>query len=474
MGGLGSSIYPAQAGYFVCGVAMSRVGYEVIETVRAVLDTHAVRGCNVCIALSGGLDSVVLLHAMLVLAPSRGIKLKAIHVDHGLHESASQWAEFCRDICDKQGVPLSVECVTVVRDSGLGTEAAARNARYAAFAKVEADFLALAHHRDDQVETFLLQLLRGAGATGLSAMPVQRSLRDGGPRLLRPLLGVTRLQVASFAVAHKLNWIDDISNAELAYDRNFVRHAVLPVIEKRFPAYRKTFARASRNLAEAAELASILGQRDLAEVRTGEGVQLNKMRSWPEARALNLLRIWIRELGYQAPRRSRLSEALRQAFEARQDAGVQVDFGSFSLRRYRDCLFVVGQIRFPEDWRAVWRGESEMMLPQGLGRLLFRRSSGSGISVKALQGQEVSVAFRAGGECLALAANRPHRELRKLFQEAGVAPWQRDCTPLVFCGRRLAFVPGLGVGAEWQAGSGEESWEIDWVEGSVVELSDRG
>ncbi|UCH49106.1 MAG: tRNA lysidine(34) synthetase TilS [Betaproteobacteria bacterium] len=429
-----------------------------------VLDAHGVRRCSVCVGLSGGLDSVVLLQAMTRLANSFELDVRAVHVNHGLQPVAADWARFCHDLCSNLGVPLTVEKVVVARDSGLGIEAAARAERYAVFARVKTQFLALAHHQDDQVETFLLQLLRGAGAKGLSAMPVERSIGDGGPRLLRPLLTLTRSELADFAAANGLEWIEDASNADLELDRNYLRHSVLPVIERRFPAYRSTLSRVSRNLAEAAELAEILGQQDLEQARVGEALLVDTLRSWPAARALNALRSLVSALDCAVPHRAVLTEALRQAFEARQDARVQVDFGESSLRRYRGALFVVKNVPVPLAWRAVWTGESQLALPSGLGQLRFRRSTGSGLSAAALRGNKVSIAFRSGGERMALADKRPHRELKKHYQEAGVAPWLRERTPLVYCGRELVFVPGLGAAAEFQARDDEESWEIEWAQ----------
>ncbi len=437
---------------------------ELIAAAREVLETYGTRRASVSVGLSGGLDSVVLLHAMTTLASEFELEVSAVHVNHGLQAGASDWVRFCRELCRHLGVPLAVQEVAVVRDSGLGIEAAARAARYAVFATVDADFLALAHHQDDQVETLLLQLLRGAGAKGLSAMPIERELGDGGPRLLRPLLTLTRAELTQFAAANGLRWIEDASNADPAFDRNFLRHRVLPLIEQRFPAYRSTLSRASRNLAEAAELAAILGQRDLEQARIGDGLLLDRLRSWPVARALNALRCLLSASGYAAPRRSVLSEALRQALEARRDAKVRVDFGDCSLRRYRGGLFIVKNVPVPLDWQAVWTGQNRLVLPAGLGELRFHASTGSGLSADALRGGEVRIAFRSGGECMALADKRPHRELKKHYQEAGVAPWLRERTPLVYCGRRLVFVPGLGAAAEFQARNGEQSWQIEWAQ----------
>lgn len=437
---------------------------EFLATVREALDSHGVKQCSACVALSGGLDSVVLLETMCALAPILELEVSALHVDHGLHEDAARWAQFCEQRCAALGVPLTIERVTVARNSGMGIEAAARQLRYAAFAKVRADYIALAHHLDDQVETFLLQLLRGAGARGLSAMPFQRSLGPGAPVLLRPLLALTRAQLAGFADAQGLDWVEDASNAELAFERNFLRHELLPMIEQRFPAYRTTLSRARRNLAEAAELNDILGAQDVAALRVDGGLALDALASWPVSRSLNAVRCLLREYGCPMPARGRLREALRQAFGARGDSQVQVDVGEFSLRRYRGALYVVRNVELPRGWQICWRGESELALPPGLGLMRFEPAVGQGLSAKQLRDQRVSIRLRSGGERMALAGNRPHRDLGKLYQQAGIAPWLRQRTPLLFGGQHLAFVPGLGVAAEFQAGPGEQSWDVRWVQ----------
>ena len=438
---------------------------EVVASARQVLEAQGLHGRSVCVGLSGGLDSVVLLHVLVALREAFALRISAIHVDHGLHPNAGKWAEFCVRLCETLAVPLKVERVTVPRESGLGIEAAARAQRYAVFEKMPADILLLAHHLDDQAETLLLQLLRGAGAPGLSAMPVERALGAGGPQLVRPFLMLQRAQLEAFALANALDWIDDDSNQELVYDRNYLRHTVLPLIEKRFPAYRSTLSRSGRNLADAAGLAAVLGEQDLAALRVGDAIALDKARDWPVYRVLNVLRALFRHLGQKAPRRAVLVEAVRQAFEAGPQTQVRVDFGALSLRRYRGHLHVVKNLCVPGNWRAQWRGEPTMTLPPGLGELRFEQTQGAGFSMSKLHGGMVNETFRTGGERMALGPGRPHRNLRNLFQDAGVPSWLRERTPLLFCGERLLFVPGLGAAAEFQAGPDEASCHVEWANG---------
>jgi tRNA(Ile)-lysidine synthase len=221
-------------------------------------------GGRLLVGLSGGVDSVVLLDLLRRLSKRLGLELAALHVNHQINPAAGRWAAFCRAFCRRHGVALTVVRVKVPRRSSL--EAAARAARYRAFAAQPSDFIVLAHNLDDQAETVFLQLLRGAGVKGLSAMPVVRN------SILRPLLEVPRSEIEAYARQRKLKWIEDDSNADLGFDRNFLRHRVLPVIAQRYPSYRKTLARASRNLAEAAQLLDELAAADATLTTTGLGI----------------------------------------------------------------------------------------------------------------------------------------------------------------------------------------------------------
>jgi len=407
------------------------------------------RRCSV--GFSGGLDSTVLLHLLANLRAELGFGLSAVHVHHGLSPQADAWAEHCRRFCAGLDVPLQVERVAVNR-AGLGLEAAARKARYRVFAGLAADALALAHQRDDQAETVLLQLLRGAAVKGLAAMPAERAL--GPIKLLRPLLDVARSEIEAYARAQGLAWVDDESNADAAMRRNAARHHLMPVLQDLFPGAAVTLAQAAAQFAESAALLDALARLDGAIAP--EGLPIARLAELDAARARNLLRHYL-ELHGIPIRRDRLHEALAQMLEARADAQPAVDFGAASLRRFQGRVVLVKNPPLPDVQTWHWRGEAELDLGAA-GGLRFTPATGCGVR---LSGQ-VAVALRKGGEKLGPAALRPARTLKNLLREAGVPPWLRERLPLVYVDGRLAWAAEIGADWAFQAGPDEAGWLISW------------
>ncbi len=443
---------------------------ELVQTVNGTLDAHGVRGKRVAIGLSGGMDSVALLDVLHELHASRELSLSAIHVNHQLSPHAGEWEAFCRSLCAARGIALTVQRVQV-KPGGSGVEAAARELRYGAFASIDADFVALAHHLDDQVETFLLQLLRGAGPKGLAGMPVvrsQESAKDGSamsPLILRPLLEHRRSRIEAYAIARKLEWVEDESNADSRYDRNFLRNELLGQLDARFPGYRETLARAARNLADHALLAEELARIDAQSLDRGV-VSADRLRQLSNARALNLLRQLFSDRGLQMPPRVRLEEALRQCREAGRDAEIQVEFGDTGLRCYRDRVELVeNSPDMPANWQSRWDGSHELILPDGLGVLRSRAVVGEGIARRHFEIRAATVRGRSGGERMQPGENRPWRALKSLLQEHAIPPWERSRMPLVFFGEQLAWVPGIGVAAEFRADAGEPGIAPEWEPG---------
>jgi tRNA(Ile)-lysidine synthase len=450
----------------------------LLERVSAVLGRHVRRGDRLVAGLSGGIDSVVMLDLLRRAAAKMRFELAALHVNHQINPAAAKWARFCGAYCRQLGIGLTVVKVNVPRESSL--EAAARNARYAAFARLHADFVALAHNLDDQAETVLLQLLRGAGVKGVSAMPelrkdeggrmkakgkpVEESLHPSSfslhPSILRPLLDITRAEIEAYARARKLRWVEDDSNADTGFDRNFLRHRLLPVIAERYPAYRKTLARASRNFAEAALLLDELARLDTPD--TAPHLKIADLRALTTARAKNALRYFLATHGVTMPNEARLAECVRQAQEPRA-TGIAIDLGAHELRRFGSELRVVRKTPVPAaDFSRQWQGEARLALPEFGATLLMKKSRGSGLSLAKLQTAPVTVRLRTGGERLRPDAKRPRRSLKNLLQEARLPPWLRARLPLLYCGDTLVYVPGIGIDTAFGAQSGEPAVEPQW------------
>jgi len=298
--------------------------------VGAFLASRLAPAERLCVGLSGGCDSVVLVHLMHQLG--FGERLCAVHVHHGLSPHADAWSQFCVDYCARLGVPLRVARVDVDRQSRLGLEAAARAARYAILAESAADVLLLAHHQDDLAETLLFNLLRGAGVAGAAGMPAERRL--GARRLLRPLLACRRAELEAYARDHDLAWIDDESNDDTRYSRNFLRHEVLPVVRQRFPAAGNSLAQAAQHFGEAdALLAEVAGDdwRAVCE-GTAEAPSINLLRRLSLPRLKNLLRYRLRQLGWRAPGAGRLEEFARQIMTAGPDRHPELQLADGLLR----------------------------------------------------------------------------------------------------------------------------------------------
>ena len=272
------------------------------------LATHLTGSESLCVGLSGGCDSVVLLHTLSQLGSAHPVS--AVHVHHGLSPNADCWASFCRDYCVRLNIPLLIQDVDVELGQGDGLENAARRARYGVFSGVEADCLVLAQHRGDQAETVLFNLLRGAGVMGAAAMPQTRCF--AGKPLLRPLLDVSRAEIEAYALSHQLEWIEDESNQDTSLSRNYLRHQIFPPLLERFPSAESSLAQAAANFSEAAGLLDELAEQDWSLAKDGETARLIVLRQLSSPRLKNILRYRLRQLGWRMPSATRLDEYVRQ------------------------------------------------------------------------------------------------------------------------------------------------------------------
>jgi len=375
-------------------------------------------------------------------------RLRALHIDHGLNPHSRAWARACAQSARALHVPFASRRLSLTRVRGQSLEAQARAGRYALLAQAlrPDERLLTAHHLEDQVETLLLQLLRGAGLKGVAAMPEMRALPGSAVRVFRPFLGVARERLRAHAIARGLAWVEDESNASLAMDRNYLRHEIAPRLDARFAGWREAAARFARHAAGADALLDELARADGVSGAAGEGMPIDA--ALPAARRANALRAFLAARGLAMPGAARLAEMARQLYDARADARVRIEHDGATLVRHRGVVHVAARLSADrEPWRVAWRGESDLDLGPGRGRVSFEPSTGAGLAAPRAAG-EWHFATRRGGERLRLAAGGRTRTLKNLLQEAAVPEWQRERLPLLYCGERLAWVPGIGVAAD--------------------------
>lgn len=412
---------------------------------------------------SGGVDSHVLLHR---LAKQRDgdRSLTALYVDHGLQTASAAWGEHCASVCRGLNLPFRVVKIDARPAPGESPEAAARRARYAAFAaELDAEAALLtAHHCDDQAETLLLQLLRGAGPHGLAAMPTAARLGPGW--LLRPLLKVEHGEILAYAHAHRLRWIEDASNTDTGFDRNYLRHRILPLLRERWPAANRTLARSARLCAETAAWLDEQAAADLAWVATDrpDCLSIPALQGLSEIRQRHLLRYWLRYLHLPIPDARQLHQLFRDVLTAAADRNPCVRWPGAEVRRYRNALYAMPPLPLHDPrhqfiWQADTQGWPPLQVP-GLGQLHMQKTIGAGLCAKALAGRVLMVRFRQGGERFRPAGRRHGQELKKLLQQTGIPPWQRERLPLLYQEETLLAVVGLGVAADFAAEPGEAGW----------------
>ena len=420
------------------------------------------------VAYSGGCDSHALLHSLVALRSQIPSEIKAIHINHGLSPLANEWEQHCREICEQLSVPytaIKVDASTKKSGSNkTSPEEAARHARYAEWNKLlnKDEVILLAHHQDDQAETVLLQLLRGSGVKGLAAMPAQQNFSQG--LLCRPMLGFLREEIVSYAVGQNLNWIDDPSNFDTDFDRNFLRHDVVPLLESRWPSLKKTLSRTATHAAEADQLLTELAQQDWLLVQSNNQIKISELFGLDNKRQRNVVRFWLAKVcQLSLPDTVHLQRILDEVLTAAEDANPEVIWRGGEVRRYQGLLYAQKKLVEPENnFELIWSNIQESLLVNSLGlKLLASSSVGKGLSQSKLENAAISLKFRQGGEsCRPVGRGHTH-QLKKLFQEWQVPPWQRASVPLIYVNGELAEVVGYCRCEPFAAVDGESSWRIE-------------
>lgn len=408
----------------------------------------SLRARRLCVAYSGGLDSTSLLVALAAARERRGFALRALHVDHGLHPQSPRWAARASAQARHWRVRCGVIRVRIER-AGQSLEAAAREARYRALAGAlhPGELLLTAHTQDDQLETVLLALLRGSGVRGLAAMSAVTPF--GSTQLLRPLLGVSRLQLERYARVQQLAFMHDPSNQDERLDRNFLRRRVVPQLRARWPAVASTVGRSARHLAEAQRLLERAARAALAGASDGAAMRVSALRSLSDPERRNALRYWIVTRGLPVPDHRRMGEIAGPMLEARADACPSVRWRGGELRRHGDLLLAHTGASAPAGAAPAawdWRAQPSLALPDGGALALLNDAQGE-LDLRTLP-CPLRVCYRVGGERLAHGTG--HLALKDLLQREGIVPWLRGSVPLLADGERIIAVADLWLDAAYR------------------------
>lgn len=399
------------------------------------------------LAFSGGLDSSVLLQlASQLSSHNDSFQFKAIHIHHGLQNEADLWVQHCSETATRLGIPITIRHVSALPRSGQSPEEAARDARYGAFHQLiePNDTLLTGQHLDDQAETFLLQMARGSGLAGLSSMPERSDFAKG--QLVRPLLTVSRETLKQFAEHEELSWIEDTSNQNESYERNFLRNSVLPLLKTRWPSLSASIARSAAHCAEANLIIEEQAEKHLQDLdpNNSKTLPIDRLGAFNPSVQKTIIRLWLKQNGYRMPASKLLDQILQQALGAAIDRNPKIHWPEGEIRRYRNRLYLFRPHSAPKLGDSItWDGKNDLILPEGLGTLGVLRGT-QGICAHLWSSGQISIRFQQTGEKIRLPNRSGHHLLRNLYQSTGIPPWIRACMPLIYIDDLL-----VAVGNQW-------------------------
>lgn len=417
---------------------------------RVVLDKVS-QHQELLIAYSGGIDSTVLLHALMVLRQQYlpNLKINAIYIHHGISENADNWAKHCQQQCLNWQIPCVVEKVSLLLEQG-NIEEQARNARYSAMRKhlTAGMVLCTAQHQDDQSETFLLALKRGSGPAGLSAMAEQSQLNNIS--LLRPLLTITRQQIEQYAQSYQLSWVEDESNQDDHYDRNFLRLNVLPILNNRWPHFNQMVARSASLCQEQQQLLDeLLTDTFKQMIDEQHSLAVEPLFAFSDVKRNALLRMWFKSHKISMPSRQQLENIWQTVILAKEDSNPIFLLHDKQIRRYQHRLYLLPQYQDLQSINLNWDLQQPLIFPDGLGCLSIATTDIM-TGCRLPQANEiVSVRFQAQG-VLNIVGRRGSRQIKKIWQELGIPPWRRSRTPMVFYNETLIAAVGIFITEQGQ------------------------
>ena len=409
------------------------------------------------VAFSGGLDSSVLLFGLSKLQSKYDYKIKVVHVNHQLQDLADEWVAFCHSQCSSLGLTCQIETVSIDRNSGDSLEALARHARYTVFAKLmqENSCLLTAHHSDDQFETFLLQLFRGAGPKGLSAMAKQKSFGQG--QHARPLLTLSRTQLEKYAVQNNIQYIQDPSNKESQFDRNFLRNEIIPKIKGRYQNVQKSVSRSAEHIATEHFVLDTLLNEKLQKLLVSNTLNLDKWHKLEKNIQILLLRKWISDSQFQLPSTKILQVALLQLKQAHGESKTKIAWAGVEVRAYSQRAFLLNKVDedvYKSTAGSLIKNSQKFELSENYGSLSF--------NIEGQDSLHLRLEFRSGGEKLRLPKHKHHISLKQLYQKNRVLPWMRSRIPLLFEGKELVAIGDLWLNADWLDKQKLPNFSVNW------------
>ncbi|OEE75928.1 tRNA lysidine(34) synthetase TilS [Vibrio genomosp. F6 str. FF-238] len=458
---------------------------SMFDTFTQSINQYRQSESKIILGLSGGMDSRVMLDLLAQFQrDNRDVECLAVHVHHGLSEHADEWAKKCVTWCGDNNIPVVVEKVQLDLNDGDSIEKQARDARYAVLSThmSKHDLLLTGQHADDQLETFLLALKRGSGPRGLSCMAESMPFSQG--QLLRPLLQVPRSVIESYIRTKELDWVEDESNQDTRYDRNFIRHQIAPSLLQRWPELRATVHRSAQLCAEQESLLDeLLADRYSSLVDEFMGLDIKQLGKQSDRVRSRLIRMWFENMQQVMPSRHHLELIWKQVANAQQDANPILNLPHGQVRRYQNKLFFVEHVQDVSDWQHALELDKSLFLPDGLGEvsliasrstqlkareslteppnLSFEKTAGITMQLTLPKGQESSCYVHFAPEGLvAHPEGRGHsRKLKKLFQEYGVPSWHRKRIPILMLDDQVVAVLGLFVDKHFSGQDCELVWD---------------
>ncbi len=417
------------------------------------------------LAYSGGVDSQVLLHLLSQLKSQYKLDVRAVYIDHGLQKESRQWQQHCKESCLSLNIPFQSFSVYAHAARGESPEATARTARYAALSKLinKNHCLLTAQHQDDQAETLLLQLFRGAGSAGLAAMPFYAEFSAGWH--VRPLLNFSQKVIMDYAQQHQLPWVEDPSNKNNKYDRNFIRNQITPLLKQRWPSIEKTISNSADLQSENKKLLEILAAEDLSKIDLENNILcIDDLKKLEEIRLRNLLRYWIRKQQFDIPSRKIMQQIIQQLLYSSEDSTPNIRWSGVEMHRYKNRIYINSVTDHNEKQIFQWDGVEPLILDSINRKLFMRCCQGKGL-IKNIIGKTLKVSFRQGGEKIKPAGRDGTHSLKKLFQEAEVPPWLRPCIPLIYLDDELIAVTGHWIADAYSVSKEESGY---WPEIKVL------